>query len=80
MLTTLYVGFFANGYKKSTAVLFQTNGALGATRTLDRTLRRRMLYPAELRGQLLYAYIFYIKTDAFSSIYFYFFLTANQYL
>ena len=28
------------------------NGVPGAIRTLDRTLRRRMLYPTELLGQI----------------------------
>ena len=33
----------------------QKNGAPGAIRTHDRPLRRRMLYPAELRAQQSYS-------------------------
>ena len=36
---------------------FLAHGVHGGTRTPDRTLRRRMLYPAELRGHLLLIYI-----------------------
>ncbi len=32
------------------------NGVHGGTRTPDRALRRRMLYPAELRGQTALLY------------------------
>lgn len=47
-----YNYFNSSRYEKTLYIKgLKINGVLEGTRTPDRTLRRRMLYPAELQGQ-----------------------------
>ena len=69
-----------NNKKIDTNIYFISNGVLAGIRTPDRCLRRALLYPAELPGQVSTNKVNYTPLDLFIQALLSFFLQFLHYL